>query len=189
MRDGAPTRKKLERCALILFVNKGFAATTIKDIAQKANIAEGTLYRHYKSKDELAQTLFVRSYEQIALELKAMGEKYSTLEQKMKVMVTFFCEKYDEDPVLFNYLLLAQHHQLKNIDEKSLTAHELLVPLFSDAIRKKEISKKDPSFYAAVVLGIVMQAAISRVYGRISRNMVVDIPDLVEAILGALKIS
>lgn len=187
MRDGSSTRKRLERCALTLFVKKGINATTIKDIANSAGIAEGTLYRHYKSKEELALSLFVNAYEETSLQFKKLSEKYATVEEKIKAMIHFFCEKYDEDPILFNYLLLAQHHQLKNINENEISAQALLVPMFSEAIAKKEVLKRDPNFYAAILLGIVLQAAVSRVYGRITRSMKEDAQDLVEVTLGALK--
>lgn len=186
MRDGAPTRKRLERCALTLFVKKGITATTIKDIASKAGIAEGTLYRHYQSKDELAQTLYLRSYEEVSSHLKQLAEKHPTLEEKLKSMVHYFCDNYDQDPILFNYLLLAQHYQIRNIADKEISAHELMIPFFNDAIRKKELKKRDPHFYAAVVLGIVLQAAVSRVYGRITRSMTEDREDLIVAILAAI---
>lgn len=186
MRDGTNTRKRLERCALTLFVKKGITATTIKDIANKAGIAEGTLYRHYQSKEELAQSLFTTAYEAVALEVKKLAEQQPTINQKIRAMVHFFCQKYDEDPILFNYLLLAQHTQLK-ATARDVDAHELLVALFSEAIHKKEITRRDPQFCAAILLGIVLQAALSRVYDRISRTMVADADDLVDAILGALK--
>jgi AcrR family transcriptional regulator len=186
MRDGTNTRKKLERCALGLFVKKGVSATTIKDIANKAGVAEGTLYRHYESKDELAQSLFTNAYEEVATSLKQLADKEPNLEKKIYVMVKFFCEKYDEDPILFNYLLIAQHNQLKISHEKEINAHEFIVMLFNEAFRKKELPKRDPHFCASITLGIVLQAAISRVYGRISRSMVEDIDDLVDAIKGAL---
>ena len=38
--------------ALELFAEKGIEATTIRDIAQRADAAEGTLYRHFKGKEE-----------------------------------------------------------------------------------------------------------------------------------------
>lgn len=187
MRDGTNTRKRLERCALTLFVKKGVSATTIKDIAHKAGVAEGTLYRHYESKEELAQHLFSSAYEEVSHELRTLAERHPTVDEKIKGMVRFFCEKYDEDPILFNYLLLSQHSQIKIIHEKEISANEFLVSIFSEAIRKKEMNKQDPQFCAAIVMGIVLQAAISRVYGRINRTMVEDCDALVKAILGALN--
>lgn len=186
MRDGTNTRKKLERCALALFVKKGVSATTIKDIAHKAGVAEGTLYRHYESKEELAQSLFTNAYIEVAATMKQLADKEPNIEKKLDVMVRFFSEKYDEDPILFNYLLIAQHNQLKLVLEKEVSAHEFIVALFNEAFRKKELPKRDPHFCASIVMGIVLQAAISRVYGRISRTMVEDVNDLNAAIKGAL---
>lgn len=187
MRDGTNTRKKLERCALALFVKKGVTATTIKDIAHKAGIAEGTLYRHYQSKDELAQNLFMHSYEDIASQIKQISLQQPTLNLKIEAMVHFFCEQYDKDPVLFNYLLLAQHTQLKIINESKMNAHELVVGIFNDAIRKKEVKRRDPHIYAALVMGIMLQAAVCRVYGRIARKMSEDADDLVKAIVHVIQ--
>src|SRR5690625_6761270 len=36
-----------------LFAEKGFAATSTSEIARKAGVAEGTIFRHYKTKKEL----------------------------------------------------------------------------------------------------------------------------------------
>ncbi|MGD9592887.1 MAG: TetR/AcrR family transcriptional regulator [Candidatus Berkiella sp.] len=186
MRDGSLTRKKLERCALTLFVEKGVSATTIKDIANKAQVAEGTLYRHYESKDELAQHLFTSAYETFTKEITKLAIQQPSLAAKMEVMVRFFCKCYDDDPILFNYLLLVQHTQVKVSHGKDINAHENIVMIFNDAIKKKEIAKKDPNIYASIVLGIVLQAALSRVYKRITRTMLQDADELVAAIAGAL---
>lgn len=42
------------RIARELFLEKGIAATEMKDIAQKANIGRSSLYRHFESKESLA---------------------------------------------------------------------------------------------------------------------------------------
>jgi AcrR family transcriptional regulator len=52
-RDGAATRQKLIRAALELFTTVGFRATTTPEIAAKAEVAEGTIYRHFSGKEEL----------------------------------------------------------------------------------------------------------------------------------------
>src|SRR3954452_15097047 len=52
-RDGAATRQKLLRAGLELFTTVGFRATTTPEIAARAGVAEGTIYRHFSGKEEL----------------------------------------------------------------------------------------------------------------------------------------
>jgi len=52
-RDGAATRQRLIRAALELFTTNGFLATTTPEIASRAAVAEGTIYRHFSGKEEL----------------------------------------------------------------------------------------------------------------------------------------
>src|SRR5476651_2502938 len=59
------------RAALRLFVKQGIDGTTIKDIAREAGVAEGSLYRHFKSKDDLAWHLFSIHLRQFTEELTA----------------------------------------------------------------------------------------------------------------------
>lgn len=49
----ATTKEKLMRTAMDIVAGDGFAAATTANIAERAGFAEGTLYRHFKSKDEL----------------------------------------------------------------------------------------------------------------------------------------
>jgi len=44
---------KIIQAAVEIFAEKGFAATSTNEIAQKAGVAEGTIFRHYKTKKDL----------------------------------------------------------------------------------------------------------------------------------------
>lgn len=44
---------KIIKAAIEIFSAKGFAASSTSEIAQKAGVAEGTIFRHYKTKKDL----------------------------------------------------------------------------------------------------------------------------------------
>lgn len=54
-RNGSMTEKqqRIVKAAIECFSEKGYAATSTSEIAQKAGVAEGTIFRHYKTKKDL----------------------------------------------------------------------------------------------------------------------------------------
>lgn len=52
------TQARIVAAALSLFQSRGFDATTTKEIARKAGIAEGTVFNYFKTKDDIALHFF-----------------------------------------------------------------------------------------------------------------------------------
>ncbi len=188
MRDGTATRKKLERCALNLFVQKGVIATTIKDIAGSAEVAEGTMYRHYQSKEELATELYIRAYKDLSVLLKEALNQELSLKDKIKRLCNIVCSAYDEDPITFNYLLIAQHHQLPKINHEDYSFNTFLCQIFQQAMDANEIQNEDPNYYSGVLLGILVQAAAQRNYKRMTSPLAQDAEKLTNTLYQALSI-
>jgi len=59
--EAAITREQLLSKALRVFSKKGYAATTLEDIAREAEVTRGAIYWHFGSKAELYNTL-IREY-------------------------------------------------------------------------------------------------------------------------------
>lgn len=57
-RDPKATRDRLVRSALDLFTTQGYHATTTPEIAGRAGVAEGTIYRHFESKEHLLNEIY-----------------------------------------------------------------------------------------------------------------------------------
>jgi AcrR family transcriptional regulator len=57
-RNPRQTRDRLVRAALELFTTRGYHETTTPLIASRAGVAEGTIYRHFASKDELLNEIY-----------------------------------------------------------------------------------------------------------------------------------
>jgi len=64
----AATVEALERAARALFSARGFAATSIDDIAARAGVAKGAFYHHFAAKQEI----FVRVLDGVQAELAAL---------------------------------------------------------------------------------------------------------------------
>jgi len=171
MRDGSRTKKLIARTALHLFVEKGVTETTIRDIASAAKIAEGTLYRHYESKDQLAWELFSTNYVAFARELDRLQREYDTLKDKLTAMIQQFCAFFDRDPVLFSFLLLAQHAQLKKVTPEMETAVTVLQKVIARGMARGEVPEMEVELAAAMVLGVVLEVAIFKAYGRITQDL------------------
>ncbi|MER3482833.1 MAG: TetR family transcriptional regulator [Meiothermus sp.] len=58
--DEDPTKTALMRSSLELLAEKGYKGATTREIATKAGVSEVTLFRHYKSKEELLRTAVER---------------------------------------------------------------------------------------------------------------------------------
>ena len=171
MRDGSKTKELIARTALQLFVDKGVTATTIRDIAGVAGIAEGTLYRHYESKDQLAWELFSTNYLAFAEELDCLQEGYDNLKDKLTAMIRQFCTFFDRDPMLFSYLLLAQHGQLKKVTPEMETAVTVLQKVIAQGMARGEVREMEVELAAAMVLGVVLEVAVFKAYSRITQDL------------------
>lgn len=64
-RDGEATRRRIQEVALRRFTEHGFEATSIRDIADELGLTKSALYYHFRSKDEIATSLFASRREEI----------------------------------------------------------------------------------------------------------------------------
>lgn len=71
--EGEQTKKHIVDKALILFSQKGYAATSIEDIVAATGFSKGNLYYHFKSKEDL----FLYIAEQTLTETWEQWEKIS----------------------------------------------------------------------------------------------------------------
>lgn len=171
MRPKEQTKELIARAALRLFVDKGIDGTTIRDIAGTAGIAEGTLYRHYAGKDALAWELFSQNYTAFAGELHRIQAGHATVRAKLEAMVCQCCAFFDQDPVLFSYLLLAQHGQLQKVTPEMANPVEVVRAVLAAGMDRGEIPAGDPDVAAAMVLGIVLQMATFKIYRRLTQSL------------------
>ena len=165
------TKARLERAALTLFVARGVAETTTKEIAMAASVAEGTIYRYFPSKEQLALDLFLRHHQGLAEALAEAQRPAKGLRAKIEAIVRCYCEWADRDWTLFAYHLLNQHSFLIQVPDGMANPVTVVRDVISQAMKAGEIPRRNVDLVAASAIGVVMQAATYKVYGRFTGDL------------------
>lgn len=165
------TKARLERAALTLFVARGVAETTTKEIAMAASVAEGTIYRYFPSKEQLALDLFLRHHQGLAEALAEAQRPAKGLRAKIEAIVRCYCEWADRDWTLFAYHLLNQHSFLIQVPDGMANPVTVVREVIGQAMKAGEIPKRNVDLAAASAIGVVMQAATYKVYGRFTGDL------------------
>ncbi|MGE5464674.1 MAG: TetR/AcrR family transcriptional regulator, partial [Syntrophothermus sp.] len=77
VKKGETTRLAIESAAIQLFLEQGYHATSMRQIAEHAGLALGGIYNHFSSKDEIFEAIIIdrHPYKRILpLILEAKGD-------------------------------------------------------------------------------------------------------------------
>ena len=83
----ANRRAALLRAAARLFVEKGFAATTTRDIAEAVGMRSGSPFYHFRSKQELLKAAMIEGLETGYRRLQTASAGLVDPEQRLRVMI------------------------------------------------------------------------------------------------------
>lgn len=158
--DGT-SKARLERAALTLFVEKSIEGVSTKSISEYAGVSEGLLYRHFKSKSDLSRILMKTIHDRLTDLVR--GHMNQPLEAAVTDIVRDYVELADEDWPLFAYHLLYMHRFPNLSEDGPLRAAADLVRFNQAAGRLR--SGLSPDLLASMALGVVMQAAHSKLLG------------------------
>jgi AcrR family transcriptional regulator len=180
------TKARIERAALTLFVARGVAETTTKEIALAAGIAEGTIYRHFASKEAMAEELFLRVHAGLAEGLEKAQRGKASLKEKARAIVEAYCAAADADWLLFSYHLLSQHQHMIQIKIDQANPVGVVRDVVRKAMAAGEIPRRDIDVVTAMTMGVVLQPAVHKVYGRIPGPLSEHIDILADSVWAAL---
>lgn len=130
----AGTKSRILDCALQLFRERGFAETTMREIATSAGVATGASYYYFRSKEEIVMAF----YERASAEMAPLAEEILAREQKLDVCLRDLIRMklaYFEPNRLFFSALLGQSANLAS-------------PLSPFGEATRQIREQDQSFFS-----------------------------------------
>lgn len=90
-------KEQIFQTAERLFKEKGYMATSMRDIAAELGIEAASLYSHIKSKDEILETICFRMAEQFLQAIAEANDLYFNAEERLKMAIKSHIEILTSD--------------------------------------------------------------------------------------------
>ena len=133
MKKGEKRKKELLKIAYDMFLTQGYENTRVDEIIERAQIAKGTYYYHFQSKEQMLEEvidMMIDSETKTAEQIIAMD---IPVPQKIVMMITSMKPTEAEQPIknaLFQPENVLMHHKVR----KKLIS--VITPLLSEVIKE-----------------------------------------------------
>ena len=183
IRKGDVTRLAIEDAAFELFMEQGYHATSMRQVADRTGLALGGIYNHFKSKDEIFEAIIVdkHPYKRILpLIMEAQGETAEEfLRNAFKISVT----EIGKNPVYLKLMLIeivefnGKHGagMLKEIAPRVLPVFEQMLKV------RKGLRIANPAMFLRTFFGMIISYFITELItanSMISKFMPKDSADI-----------
>ena len=184
------TKEAIERAALRLFVERGIAETSIRQIARAAGVSLGAMYNHYTGKEDLAWSLFSHNIYGLGAELRRLAHVKVDLARKLRSMITHVFERFDRDWVAVSYVFSSRHQYLRRMTRQGSNPFVVFRGVIADAVVRGEIPRQDLDMAASLVVGAIIQVIDTRIYWhwRVDRPLVESADQVAAACMRLVKL-
>ena len=175
----ADTKEKILMTALQLFARDGYEAVSVRTIAEELGMTKGALYRHYKNKRDIFDSIVERMIQidaERAREHQMPEDKYDSMPNAYENATVENIQKYTieqfkfwtEDDFASHFRKMLALEQYRNTEMAELYSQcivagpvEYMEDLFRELMKKGVLKKGDPGmlaveFYAPLFLMISM---------------------------------
>jgi AcrR family transcriptional regulator len=98
-------RRELLDAAVRVFARKGFHAARVGDIAEEAGVAHGLLYHYFRSKDQVLETVFRETWQELQRDLERIEQADVGLREKLRRFARIYLGSWLMTPELIGVLV------------------------------------------------------------------------------------
>jgi AcrR family transcriptional regulator len=156
----ASNRQAIIDAARRVFAELGYGATTVRDIIRATDLASGTFYNYFKSKEEVFQALQDETALRVRPRLRAERIRARTFEEFISGSFRTFFDFVKNDHATFATMRRNPEMQRVRIDTPEVVAgfDELRADL-ERAIESGVVPDADPDLLMASIVGVAFEVA------------------------------
>lgn len=151
-------KEKIKEAAVKLFSQKGYSATTMRQIAQKAGLSSGSLYNHLKRKSDLLLDIHRDFIDEVIEKTKFSEGDREPCEEKLKEIFKTFMKAIFENKLSFK-VLLEQETFLppaarREVNKNTQLLKEGIKRIIEEGIKRGEIGAMDSKMVTFCVFAL-----------------------------------
>jgi len=188
-------RESILEAAREAFSRLGFAAATVEDVAQRADIGKGTLYLYFRSKEEIYLACLLEEVHELMKQSREEISRAPGFRAKMRAFFRIrfeFCEKHEA----FYRIYQAEYSTLftksrgipKEFRHLLMKSLDFITGVIEEAIAAGEIRKLPARPAASAVLDIARGIGEKRLLGFSSLSAEEELDFLVDFVWHALAV-
>ncbi len=191
--DALPPKDRILLASLRLFVKQGYFNTNVPDLSRESKCSVGSIYHHFRNKEEVAAALYGAGISAFREALEATLDPKDGVSNNLKTIVKFFLKFTEENVELSKYLWLSRHTEFMsgNIRHPTMVGFDQLgrrlTKSIKEGIRKGEIRALKAHVLWSILFGVPLSYARDWLdgYNTLAPSVVAE--DFSEACWRALK--
>ncbi len=152
---GTDKREAITAAALELFVDRGFYGTAVPEIADKAGVGAGTIYRYFESKEALVNAMYREQKTRFAHAVIDDFPPTLPAREMFRMLWDRMAAFAVGNPSAFVFLEL--HHHARYLDAESRAVEQRMMDLFTGVVMaaqaKGELKRGAPRLLMGLVMG------------------------------------
>jgi AcrR family transcriptional regulator len=159
-----PAKQAIRDAAAALFAQKGYAATSTREICQRAGITKPVLYYYFGNKGQLYEEVFLDTFGEYQKELRRAARHGRSPNERLTnvltAMFSFVHRRHNYWRLGFRMVFAPEKESPAiNCVEMSQADERLLAGIIREGIRRGEM-KGRPEFIAGAIVGMAISSIL-----------------------------
>ena len=165
-------RPAIVRAATSLFARRGVDATSMRDIADAADVREAAIYRHFASKEDMSREIFASWYGWYSRRLREIVRGSGGAREKVRGVARLELAVAAEQTEAFIYFCENEARFLRALPSGVPRARDVLIQLITEGQERGEVKAGDAGLLADMFGGALCAVALSSIRRRHRGNMI-----------------
>jgi len=187
-------REALLRAAVRVFGESGFDSATMERIAREADVAKGTTYLYYRSKQSIYDAALGSGLSELDAQTQAAMEAAPSIRDAITAFITKRAEYFAEHRDFFRMYVSAIARYITAAKSKPSEFQSLidrqtrrLEDAIERAVARREIRRVDPADTALAIFDITRGLAARRIMSAGTRDLATDVQFLSDLVWSGLE--